>query len=220
MRRSCGGCPRRRAIGVVPSARGCGRTHERRQGSPARYARTTPRRCRRRGERCGLSIRAQRALHSGGLGTWWRSHDHQYRAGGLSKCAAGYDLALMATAPRTSVELERPGGRADVLIVRRITPGARIRSTGPARHWTIHYTLAGARFSLRARGRGRRHALVYRRDDRAAPPLLRALGRHERVLRHRAPPRGHRQASGASRGHARAYRSPRRVSGSATLSRA
>src|SRR5205085_2963724 len=35
------------------------------------------------------------------------------RAG--EKCAPRYDLALMATAARTSVELERPGGRPDVL---------------------------------------------------------------------------------------------------------
>ncbi len=90
------------------------------------------------------------------------------------KCGAGYDLALMATAPRTTVELERPGGRADVLIVRRITTGRQNPIHGPGvRHWTIHYTLAGER-EFRVRGRAVVAAedtlLVYRRDDPSGPP--------------------------------------------------
>ena len=90
------------------------------------------------------------------------------------KCAASYDLALMATASRTSVELERPGGRADVLIVRRITTGRPNPIHGPgARHWTIHYTLEGEReFSLRGRTvvAAEDTLLVYRRDDASGPP--------------------------------------------------
>lgn len=90
------------------------------------------------------------------------------------KCAAGYDLALMATASRTSVELERPGGRADVLIVRRITTGRPNPIHGPGvRHWTMHYTLAGER-EFRLRGRAVMAAedtlLVYRREDPSGPP--------------------------------------------------
>ena len=85
-----------------------------------------------------------------------------------------YDLALMATAGRPSVELERPGGRADVLIVRRITTGRRNPIHGPgARHWTMHYTLAGEReFNLRERAITAEAdtLLVYRREDATGTP--------------------------------------------------
>jgi len=90
------------------------------------------------------------------------------------KCGAGYDLALMATAARTTVELERPGGRADVLIVRRITTGRPAPIHGPgARHWTMHYTLTGEReFAMRARAvmAEADTLLVYRREDASGTP--------------------------------------------------
>src|SRR6185369_10615340 len=90
------------------------------------------------------------------------------------KCGAGYDLALMATTTRTTVELERPGGRADVLIVRRITTGRPAPIHGPgARHWTMHYTLTGEReFTMRARAvmAEADTLLVYRREDASGTP--------------------------------------------------
>src|SRR5256885_11771655 len=90
------------------------------------------------------------------------------------KCPGRYDLALMATAGRPSIELVRPGGRADVLIVRRITTGRRSPIHGPgARHWTMHYTLAGEReFNLRERAITAEvdTLLVYRRDDATGTP--------------------------------------------------
>ena len=82
----------------------------------------------------------------------------------------------MATRFRMAVELERPGGRADVLIVRRMSPGrpAGIHGPGTA-HWTVHYTLAGSR-TFRIRDAlvtaDADTILVYRRDvyPRAYPP--------------------------------------------------
>jgi len=80
----------------------------------------------------------------------------------------------MATASRTAVELERPDGRADVLIVRRITTGRPNPIHGPGvRHWTMHYTLAGEReFNLRGRSvvAAADTLLVYRREDASGRP--------------------------------------------------
>lgn len=52
----------------------------------------------------------------------------------------------MAATSRNAVELERPGGRADVLIVRRIGTSGSTAMHGPsADHWTMHYTFEGER---------------------------------------------------------------------------
>src|SRR5258705_5187052 len=81
----------------------------------------------------------------------------------------------MATKPRTAVELERPGGQADVIIVRRLTrPGrpSAIHGAG-GDHWTMHYTLAGER-SFRIRGvlvaAATDTLLVYRREATSGTP--------------------------------------------------
>src|SRR5204862_246217 len=124
----------------------------------------------------GCRCRARCALPRGGSGRRQRvSSPLRMRRGPFGrKCAAGYDLALMATAARPSVELERPGGRADVLIVRRITTGGRNPIHGPgARHWTMHYTLAGEReFNLRGRAITAEAdtLLLYRREDASQAP--------------------------------------------------
>jgi hypothetical protein len=79
----------------------------------------------------------------------------------------------MAGVARTAVELERPGGRADVLIVRRLSSGRPRAIHGPGTgHWTMHYTLDGAR-TYRVRGAeivaAEKTLFVYRREDVTGP---------------------------------------------------
>jgi AraC-like DNA-binding protein len=97
------------------------------------------------------------------------------------KRPARYDLALMATAQRTVVELERPGGRADVLIVRRLTADRPTVIHGPGTdHWTVHYTLEGVR-PFRIRGvelvAAAESLIVYRRETVAIGPAPRETAR-------------------------------------------
>jgi AraC-like DNA-binding protein len=78
----------------------------------------------------------------------------------------------MAATPRTA-ELERPGGRADVLIVRRLKTDRPSAIHGPSTdHWTAHYTLEGAR-PFRVRGVeviAQAGTLVVYRRDNVPPP--------------------------------------------------
>jgi len=86
----------------------------------------------------------------------------------------------MATARRTTAELERPDGKEDVLIVRRISTARPSPIHGPGvHHWTAHYTLSGER-EFRLRGRSVMASadtlLVYRREDPTGRPPRASTG--------------------------------------------
>src|SRR5690348_10436603 len=86
----------------------------------------------------------------------------------------------MATTQRPTVELERAGGRQDVLIVRRITSGRSTAIHGPSSdHWTMHFTLEGSRL-FHVRGAPvtaeTSSVVVYRRQNGHGGPT-RATGR-------------------------------------------